>query len=93
MSPQRRSKPLDGKVKAKSLLPHGKLKLDTLAAVRSEMSRIYRLALAGTIEAELATKFTYMLREQRACIEAEVLDDVGARLAALTARAEGRRLA
>jgi hypothetical protein len=91
MPRQTDSKPLEGNAKTKGLLPHGKLKLDTLAAVRTEMARIYRMALAADIEADQASKFVYVLKEIRGCLEAEVLDDVGARLAALTARVEGRR--
>ena len=91
MARQNESKPLDGKAKARDLLPHGKLKLDTLAAVRTEMARIYRMALSAQIEADQASKFVYVLKEIRGCIEAETLDDIGARLAALTQRVEQRR--
>jgi hypothetical protein len=86
-----KSKSLQGKEKPVGLHPPGPLKLSTLAEVRGEMARLYRLALKGAIEADQASKFTYVLKEIRGCIEAETLDDIGARLTALTARVEARR--
>lgn len=57
--------------------------LDTLAGVRGEMARLYRLALNGRIRSEEMTRFIYALREIRACLEAEMLTDVQRRLALL----------
>ena len=58
--------------------------LDTLAGVRSEMSRLYRLGLNGRIRSEELTRFVYALKEIRACLEAETLVDVQQRLAVLS---------
>jgi hypothetical protein len=68
-----------------SLLPKKAIALDTLVGVRGEMARLYRLALKGTVQPDEMTKFIYALKEIRACIEAEVLDSVQAKLAALSA--------
>ena len=91
MSRRAKDKSLADKPKREGLLPHKTLKLDTLATVREEMARMYRLALKGDVEADQASKFVYVLKEIRGCIEAEVLDDVAGRLAALTAKVESRR--
>ena len=45
--------------------------LDTLAGVRSEMSRLYRLALNGRMRSDEMTRFVYVLKEIRGCNEAE----------------------
>ncbi|MGV7212503.1 hypothetical protein [Bradyrhizobium sp. UFLA05-112] len=58
--------------------------MDTLAGVRREMSRIYRLGLNGKIQTDEMSKFVFVLREIRACIEAELLTDVQQRLAVLS---------
>jgi hypothetical protein len=58
--------------------------LDTLAGVRGEMARLYRLALNGKIRSDEMTRFIYALREIRACLEAELLTDVQQRLALLS---------
>ncbi len=73
------------------LLPKKAIALDTLVGVRGEMARLYRLALKGTVQPDEMTKFIYALKEIRACIEAEVLDGVQARLAALSASVEAHR--
>ncbi|MDX3970084.1 MAG: hypothetical protein QHD01_26265 [Bradyrhizobium sp.] len=70
---------------------HAAVALDTLAAVRGEMARLYRLALKGTLQPDEMTKFIYALKEIRACIEAELLDHVQERLAALSATVAGVR--
>ena len=49
-----------------------------------EMSRLYRLGLNGKIRSDDMTRFVYVLREIRACLEAEVLTDVQQRLALLS---------
>lgn len=72
-------KPRDSKLE-----PHSAVQLDTLAGVRGEMARLYRLALKGTLQPDGMTKFIYALKEIRACIEAELLDDVQLRLAELS---------
>ena len=58
--------------------------LDTIAGVRSEMSRLYRLGLNGRIRSDEMTRFIYALKEIRACLEAEVLIDAQHRLAVLS---------
>ena len=58
--------------------------LDTLAGVRTEMVRLYRLALNGKIRSDEMTRFIYALKEIRACLEAEILTDVQQRLALLS---------
>ena len=50
--------------------------LDTLAGVRGEVARLYRLALNGRIRSDDVTRFVYVLKEIRACLEAEILTDV-----------------
>lgn len=79
-------KPRDSKLE-----PHSPVQLDTLAGVRGEMARLYRLALKGTLQPDEMTKFIYALKEIRACIEAELLDHVQERLAALSATVSGVR--
>jgi hypothetical protein len=61
-----------------------KMALDTLVGVRSEMARLYRLALNGRIASDELTRLVYTLKEIRACLEAEVLVDVQQRLAVLS---------
>ena len=58
--------------------------LDTLAGVRGEMARLYRLGLNGRIRSDEMTRFIYALKEIRACLEAEILTDVQQRLALLS---------
>ena len=58
--------------------------LDTLAGVRREMARLYRLGLNGRIPSDEMTRFIYALKEIRACLEAEMLTDVQQRLALLS---------
>lgn len=85
----RKPKSKDGR--KQGLEPHSAVALDTLAAVRGEMARLYRLALKGTLQPDEMTKFIYALKEIRACIEAELLDSVQDRLAALSATVVGVR--
>src|SRR6476620_6988265 len=75
---------LVNKSKAEVLPPRNAMALDTLAGVRSEMSRLYRLALNGRIRSDEMTRFIYALKEIRACLEAETLVDVQQRLALLS---------
>ena len=58
--------------------------LDTLAGVRGEMARLYRLALNNKIRCDEMTRLIYTLKEIRACLEAEILTDVQQRLAFLS---------
>ena len=58
--------------------------LDSLAGVRGEMARLYRLGLNGRIRSDEMARFIYALREIRACLEAEILTDVQQRLALLS---------
>ena len=48
--------------------------LDTLAVVRGEMARLYRLALNGRIRSDEMTRFIYSLKEIRACLAVAKLD-------------------
>jgi hypothetical protein len=64
--------------------PRNAMALDTLAEVRREMARLYRLGLNGRIPSDEMTRFIYALKEIRACLEAETLIDVEQRLAALS---------
>ena len=75
---------LTQKPKAEVLSPHNAMALDTLAGVRGEMARLYRLALNGRIRSDEMTRFIYALKEIRACLEAELLTDVQQRLALLS---------
>ncbi len=86
-----RQKSLQGKEKVEGLSPHSPVQLDTLARVRSEMARLYRLGFSGKLSPDRMTKFVYVLREIRAALEAEVLDDVQKRLALLASEVGGRR--
>jgi hypothetical protein len=70
--------------KTEVLPPRNAMALDTLAGVRSEMSRLYRLGLNGRIRSDEMTRFIYALKEIRACLEAELLTDVQQRLALLS---------
>jgi hypothetical protein len=56
----------------------------SLAGVRGEMARLYRLALNGRIRSDEMTRFIYALKEIRACLEAEILTDVQQRLVLLS---------
>src|SRR5215510_7594715 len=75
---------LNQKPKAAVLSPRNKMALDTLAGVRGEMARLYRLALNGRIPSDEMTRFIYALKEIRACLEAEILTDVQQRLVVLS---------
>ena len=75
---------LTHKPKAEVLPPRNAMALDTLAGVRAEMSRLYRLGLNGRIRSDEMTRFIYALKEIRACLEAETLIDVQQRLALLS---------
>ncbi len=58
--------------------------LDSLASVRGEMARLYRLALNGRIRLDEMTKLIFALREIRSSIEAEILVDIQQRLILLS---------
>ena len=58
--------------------------LDTLGGVRGEMARLYRLGLSGRIPSDEMTRFVFVLKEIRGCIEAELLTDVQHRLVMLS---------
>jgi len=75
---------LTQKPKAEVLPPRNAMALDTLAGVRSEVARLYRLGLNGKIRSDEMTKFVYVLHELRGCLEAELLVDVQHRLALLS---------
>jgi len=70
--------------KAEVLSPRNAMALDTLAGVRGEMARLYRLGLNGRIRSDEMTRFVYVLKEIRAALEAELLTDVQQRLALLS---------
>jgi hypothetical protein len=48
------------------------------------MARLYRLGLNGRIASDEMTRYVYVLKEIRACLEAETLVDVQQRLAMLS---------
>jgi hypothetical protein len=75
---------LKAQPKAEVLSPRNAMALDTLAGVRGEMARLYRLGLNGRIPSDEMTRFIYALKEIRACLEAETLIDVQKRLALLS---------
>jgi hypothetical protein len=75
---------LTQKQKVEVLPPRNAVALDTLAGVRGEMARLYRLGLNGKIKSDEMTRFVYVLREIRACLEAELLTDVQQRLVLLS---------
>ena len=70
--------------KAEVLSPRNAMALDTLAGVRGEMARLYRLALNNKLPCDELTRLIYTLKEIRACLEAEILVDVQQRLALLS---------
>src|SRR4051812_11581486 len=76
--------PLIQKPKVEVLSPRNKMALDTLAGVRGEMARLYRLGLNGKIRSDEMTRFIYALKEIRCALEAEMLTDVQQRLVLLT---------
>ena len=77
--------PLSPQQKAEVLPPpRNAMALNTLAGVRGEMARLYRLGLNGRIQSDEMTRFVYVLREIRACLEAELLTDVQQRLVLLS---------
>jgi hypothetical protein len=75
---------LSQKPKAQVLTPRNAMALDTLAGVRGEMARLYRMGLNGRIPSDEMTRFIYALKEIRACLEAETLSDVQERLTVLS---------
>ena len=79
-----RSDVIDPKTKSRGATPSYAVALDTLAGVRGEMARLYRLGLNGRIRSDEMTRFIYALKEIRACLEAELLTDVQQRLALLS---------
>jgi len=76
--------PLTNQLKADVLSPRNAMSLDTVAAVRKEMARVYRLALNGRIQSDEMARLVYALKEIRACLEAEMLTDVQQRLVLLS---------
>jgi hypothetical protein len=70
--------------------PRNAVALDTLAGVRGEMARLYRLGLNGRIRSDEMTRFIYALKEIRACLEAEILTDVQQRLVLLSQEMDNR---
>jgi hypothetical protein len=75
---------LSDQPKGEVLSPRNRMPLDTLAGVRGEMARLYRLALNNKLPCDELTRLIYTLKEIRACLEAEVLVDVQQRLALLS---------
>ena len=76
--------------KAEVLSPRNAMALDTLAGVRGEMARLYRLALNNKLPCDELTRLIYTLKEIRACLEAEILVDVQQRLALLSRGMDNR---
>jgi hypothetical protein len=75
---------IDRETKSRGATPRNAMALDTLAGVRAEMARLYRLALNGRIRSDELTRLVYVLKEIRACLEGELLMDVQQRLAVLS---------
>jgi len=75
---------LTQKSKAEVLSPRNAMALDTLAGVRAEMARLYRLGLNGRIRSDEMTRFIYALKEIRSCLEVEALIDIQQRLVLLS---------
>jgi hypothetical protein len=63
-------------------------RLDKLAAVRTEMSRVYRQVRTGKLESQEGTRLVYMLKEIRACIESEMLVSLEERMQAIQGRTQ-----
>ncbi len=76
--------------RASAIYPRNPHKLDTLVSTRAEMARVYRLTLQGKIEPEKMTKLIFALKEIRACIEIDLLDEAPRRLEELRAKVEQR---
>src|SRR5260370_41865328 len=74
---------LTDKSKAEVLSPRNAMALDTLAGGRREMARLYRFGLNGKIRSDEMTRVVYVLKEVRACLEAEILIHVQQRLVLL----------
>ena len=79
-----RSHSIDSQIKSRGATPRNAVALDTLAGVRGEMARLYRLGLNGRMRSDEMTRFIYALKEIRACLEAEILTDVQHRLVLLS---------
>ena len=78
----------DKKTRLEQPLPRiraGTGNLDTLAHVRAEMARLYRLAIGAKLRTDELAKLIYALREIRCCIEAENMQTVLNRLDRLDA--------
>ena len=77
--------PLSQHQKIEVLLPRQHTaSLNTLRGVRREMCRVYRGVANGRITSDEGTRRIFMLKEIRACLEAETLTDVQQRLALLS---------
>ena len=63
--PMNRSDGIGRQPKAEVLSPRNAVALDTLAGVRGEMARLYRLGLNGKIQSDEMTRFIYALKEIR----------------------------
>src|SRR4051794_456283 len=81
---------LSQKPKTEVLPPRNAMALDTLAGVRGEMARLYRLGLNGRVPGDELTRLVYTLKEIRCCLGSEILTDVQQRLAVLTQNMDGR---
>jgi hypothetical protein len=68
-------------------------RLDKLAAVRTEMARIYREVRRGKLESQEGTRLVYMLKEIRACLESEMLVSLEERMASIQDRTQPRLVA
>jgi hypothetical protein len=68
-------------------------RLDSLAAVRSELGRLYRYAWARKMDINEATRFAYILKEIRCAIEAEVTERLEKQLMTIEERLEARIVA
>jgi len=64
--------------------------LDSLAGIMREMACVYREVRTGKTKADLGAKLVFMLREMRACLEAQAMEAMQQRLEALSMAAEQR---
>jgi hypothetical protein len=64
--------------------------LDSLAGIMREMACVYREVRTGKTKADLGAKLVFMLRELRACLEAQAMEAMQQRLEALSTAAEQR---
>lgn len=91
MSDLNENKPSVGLGSAGRPLPPRTPRLDTGDRVRCELARIYRLARAGHLQWEAATKAAHILFSLHRMLDAATLDQLADRVARLEASGSGSR--